>query len=46
MLERKKRTMDYSLMAYTLINTADHEGRSALPHSPVVATMLEAHAGG
>lgn len=37
MLEGKKRTMDYSLMAYTLINAINHEGRSALPHSAVIA---------
>lgn len=37
MLEGKKRTMDYSLMASTLIMAINHEGRSALPHSPVIA---------
>lgn len=37
MLEDKKRTMDYSLMTCTLINTINYEGRSALPHAPVVA---------
>jgi hypothetical protein len=29
--------MDYSLMAFALINTIDHKVRSALPHAPVVA---------
>jgi hypothetical protein len=37
MLDDKKRTMDYSLMAYALINKMDHEGLSALPNAPVVA---------
>ena len=37
MLEDKKRTMDYSLLAYTLINKINQEGGGALPPTPVVA---------
>jgi hypothetical protein len=37
-LDDKKSTMDYSLMmACLLVNTMNHEGRSALPDAPVVA---------
>jgi len=39
-LEDKKRIMDSSLMAYALITSINHVGRSALPHAPVVAERL------
>lgn len=35
-LDDRKRTLDYSLLAYTLINDINQESRSALPDAPVV----------
>ena len=35
-LDDRKRTVDYTLLAYTLINDMNQESRSALPDAPVV----------
>lgn len=41
----KKRTMEYSLMmlSYVVINTMNHDSRSALPDAPIVAARRAGH---